>query len=146
MEFDLVKIVDRIAEVEGATETDKNKCRDAIARRLGYTSGYGGIRQAKHMKRIPEKKLMMWSYEKGVSLEWLLYGRGPTYTYELEEIGEPIYVDEDRLFQVIKTVEEYIISKKMKVSPEVKAEAITVIYGNMGKIGNIDRNLLKLIK
>lgn len=61
--------------------------------------------------------------EFGVSLEWLLYGRGPIRA-DAPPLPEGAAVSLDIVYDVVETLEEYLQGQGRNLSPGLKAEVV----------------------
>lgn len=117
-------LLDRVREFAGVH-------RDAaVARELNVSSS--NIPTWRKRGTVPYRELVTWAYEKGISMDWLFYGKTPMMldddSGEYEVDGEFDSFDPESLEIAIACVELYINELGLKVSPAKKAKVIRMLY------------------
>jgi len=101
----------------------------AVARELSVSRS--NIPTWRKRGTAPYRELVSWAYEKGISMDWLFYGKPPMM---IDDAAEELEIDEFDSFDpealeiAIECVELYISELALKVPPAKKAKVIRMLY------------------
>ena len=116
-------LLDRVKEFIGSNKDA------AVARELSVSRS--NIPTWRKRGTAPYRELVTWAYEKGISMDWLFYGKPPMMiddAVEELEIDKFDSFDPESLEIAIECIELYINELDLKVTPAKKAKVIRMLY------------------
>lgn len=114
----------------------KYKTDADLAKRLGVEPHT--VSTWRKRETIPHEKLITFCDTEGISLDWLLTGKGPVK--RRKRVGRSIgkahpreFYDPQLLREIVETVEEIFQREHLSLRPAKKAELITLLYEELQK-------------